>query len=87
MKTFAPALFAITMLAVCIGLFMSAGSKEKPLPADLPEAGMGRLVGRLPSSGCRGLCIDVRVLEVDGTKCIFVGQYTATSISCDWGKP
>lgn len=50
--------------------------------ANTPE--MGRYVGEFQVSG--GGIARVRVIEVEGTKCIVAGRYSALAMSCDWSK-
>jgi hypothetical protein len=50
--------------------------------ASSPEA--GREVGQFELSG--GGTARIRVMEIEGTKCIVVGRYSAVAMSCDWSK-
>lgn len=67
----------IYLAVVALALLSACG-----VNADTPD--MGRYVGQFELSG--GGIARVRVIEVEGTKCIIAGRYSALAMSCDWGK-
>jgi len=69
----------LTLLALCL-LTACKFSVDTP---DVPT-GTGRVVGAIEMDGCTNKCGVITVIEVEGTKCIVVGRYSAVAMSCNW---
>lgn len=74
-------LFALLLAGVLAACGVKA-SDEPPPPPPPPET--SEVVGGFTPSG--GGYMQIRTFTVDGTKCIWVGRYSSSSLSCDWNS-
>ena len=71
-----------TFYLIFITVFLVSCTPSTATEKEYPT--VGKVIGTIPMNG--GGTSRVYTFEVDGTKCILVGRYSALTMSCNWNK-